>query len=223
MTTPRLSIEEPVEGTAGNAVTVSRGMRWLEALLAGELKSSVVATPPGSPADGDLYLVAASPTGAWTGQAGKLALRLEGAWQFRTVKGGMQFFDVAAKELIAYSSVESLWFPVQPRWSTTEHWTGRYVGAKKIWSKVVTFGAPPGSGTKSVAHGVSGMDFSEHICIEASVVSAAGGIAVAVPQFGTPIQADYETDVNTTHVNMTALGLDYAALTTAHVRLTYAK
>lgn len=223
MTTPRLAITELVEGTAGNAVAANRALRWIEALLCGELKSSVVATPPGSPAEGDLYLVAGSPTGAWTGQAGKLALRLESSWQFRTVKGGMQFFDVAAKEMVAYSSVESLWFPLQPRWSTTEHWTGRYVGSKKIWSKVVTFGAPPGSGTKSVAHGVSGMDFSEHIGIECSVVSAAGGIAVAVPQFGTPVQADYEIDVSSTHVNMTALGLDFAALTTAHVRLTYAK
>lgn len=223
MTTPRLSIEEPVEGTAGNAVTVSRGMRWLEALLAGELKSSVVATPPGSPADGDLYLVAASPTGAWTGQAGKLALRLEGAWQFRTVKGGMQFFDVAAKELVAYSSVESLWFPVQPRWSTTEHWTGMYRNGKKVWSKVVAFGAVPGAMVKSVAHGITGIDFSEHVGYEVSVGSAAGGINVPVPQFGTPVQVDYIVNVSTTYVDMIPLGLNYAAAATAHVRLTYAK
>lgn len=223
MTTPRLAITELVEGTAGNATLANRALRWIEALLCGELKSSVVATPPGSPAEGDLYLVASSPTGAWTGQAGKLALRIESAWQFKTPKGGMQFFDVAAKELIAYSSVESAWHPVQPRWSTTEHWTGMYRNGKKVYAKVINFGAVPGAVVKSVAHGISGIDFSEHVGYEVSVGSAAGGINVPVPQFGTPVQVDYIVNVSTTYVDIIPMGLNYAAAATAFVRITYAK
>ena len=41
-----------------------------------------LAAPPGSPADGDTCLVAASPTGPWTGHAGEIAFCLDGAWRF---------------------------------------------------------------------------------------------------------------------------------------------
>lgn len=38
------------------------------------VKDRDLATPPGSPANGDSYIIAASPTGAWTGHAGKIAV-----------------------------------------------------------------------------------------------------------------------------------------------------
>lgn len=41
-------------------------------------------SPPGSPAENDAYLVGASPSGAWTGQAGKLAKYVSAAWLFFT-------------------------------------------------------------------------------------------------------------------------------------------
>ena len=45
--------------------------------------------PPGSCADGSNYLVAASPTGLWSGQAGKLATaqgtNASNGWKFQTV------------------------------------------------------------------------------------------------------------------------------------------
>lgn len=48
---------------------------------------STLATPPGSPSTGDRYLVAASPTGAWSGHAGKIAVYY-GSWAFYTPKRG---------------------------------------------------------------------------------------------------------------------------------------
>lgn len=50
--------------------------------------NSTLATPPGSPSNGDRYIVAASPTGAWAGQAGKLAVYYGAAWTFYTPKVG---------------------------------------------------------------------------------------------------------------------------------------
>ena len=44
--------------------------------------------PPASPADGDRYIVAADPTGAWAGQAGKIAAYQDGAWEFYTPREG---------------------------------------------------------------------------------------------------------------------------------------
>ena len=41
-----------------------------------------VNTPPGSPADGDVYIIGSAPTGGWAGQANKIAVRHLGAWVF---------------------------------------------------------------------------------------------------------------------------------------------
>lgn len=47
--------------------------------------------PPGSPAEGEEYLVADSPTGAFAGQARKLARRLSSSWSFWPVAIGRVF------------------------------------------------------------------------------------------------------------------------------------
>lgn len=39
-------------------------------------------TPPGSPTDGDVYIVGTAPTGAWAGKANKIAIRTSTAWTF---------------------------------------------------------------------------------------------------------------------------------------------
>lgn len=61
-------------------VTHNQALLLVQALLVGAI--SQTNTPPGSPVDGDLYIVGTAPTGAWAGRANKLALRYGGAWQF---------------------------------------------------------------------------------------------------------------------------------------------
>lgn len=43
---------------------------------------ATTATPPGSPTEGDAYIVATSPTGAWAGKAKTIALYYNGSWRF---------------------------------------------------------------------------------------------------------------------------------------------
>lgn len=69
-------------------VTHNEALTLLDGLVQPAAKSRALATPPVSPGDGDRYLIAASPTGDWSGQAGKLALRMEGAWRFLTPREG---------------------------------------------------------------------------------------------------------------------------------------
>jgi hypothetical protein len=45
-------------------------------------------TPPGAPAEGARYLVAASALGAWSGQDGRIAAWQDGAWSFHTPREG---------------------------------------------------------------------------------------------------------------------------------------
>ena len=49
-------------------VTVNEAFRFLDALVQLSIKSAALSAPPGSPADGNRYIVAAAPTGAWAGR-----------------------------------------------------------------------------------------------------------------------------------------------------------
>ena len=62
--------------------------------------------PPGSPTDGAAYIVAASPTGAWAGQAGKVAVYRSTltAWEFYTPKAGWQVVIVDESKMSTYLS-----------------------------------------------------------------------------------------------------------------------
>jgi hypothetical protein len=61
----------------------------LDVLVAAAVEGVPLATPPSSPAIGSCYLVAAGPTGAWTGQALKLAAYSSGGWRFIAPRDGM--------------------------------------------------------------------------------------------------------------------------------------
>jgi hypothetical protein len=103
MTTPRLGAPELVSGQATPETTVNEQIRYIES-GAGHFifKDRDLATPPGSPADGDCYLVAASPTGAWAGQAGKIAFRVNTAWAFITAIEGFTAWVNDENAFIAY-------------------------------------------------------------------------------------------------------------------------
>jgi hypothetical protein len=51
------------------------------------------ATPPGSPDEGECWLVGAGATGAWDGQDGKLACFAAGNWLFVTPRDGLRVLD----------------------------------------------------------------------------------------------------------------------------------
>jgi hypothetical protein len=85
MTTPRVGAPELVSGQAVPETTVNEQVRHVEQGSGHYIfKDRDLATPPGSPADGDSYLIAASPTGAWAGEAGNIAWYMNTAWKFIT-------------------------------------------------------------------------------------------------------------------------------------------
>lgn len=83
-------------------VTVNGATLRLDALVQLSVIDRDLATPPGSPADGDRYLVASSPTGAWSGQAGRIALWQDGAWSILQPRAGWLVFVEDEKRLIAF-------------------------------------------------------------------------------------------------------------------------
>jgi hypothetical protein len=79
-------------------------LKLLDAILQLSVKSRALATPPASPANGDRYIVAASPTGAWAGKTGQVAVRIEAAWSFFVPKVGWTAFIEDENVLSAYKS-----------------------------------------------------------------------------------------------------------------------
>jgi hypothetical protein len=53
-------------------------------------------TPPGSPVNGDMYVLGAAPTGAWVGRANNLAQWTGSAWMFTTPEAGWLAFAEGA-------------------------------------------------------------------------------------------------------------------------------
>lgn len=70
------------ENTIDPAAGLNESINVIDALLQVAVVSVNTNAPPGSPAEGARYIVGPSPTGAWAGQAGKLARFLNTAWTF---------------------------------------------------------------------------------------------------------------------------------------------
>lgn len=58
--------------------------------------------PPGSPADGDIYIPAATATGAWATHEGKIAAYQAGTWYFYSVVTGLRALFVNHSDLRFY-------------------------------------------------------------------------------------------------------------------------
>src|SRR4051794_2895535 len=86
--TPNLTLPYIIAAQAQKHVTHNETIRGLDAIVQLMVLDKDLATPPGSPSDGNRYIVAASPTGAWTGQTGKVAAWQDGVWAFYTPHAG---------------------------------------------------------------------------------------------------------------------------------------
>jgi len=85
--TSQLELANLASGQAGAESAYNESLWWLDALVQLAVLERLD-TPPGSPADGDRYLVIATATGDWTGHENDIALYLNGAWYFKTPREG---------------------------------------------------------------------------------------------------------------------------------------
>eukprot|EP01035_Chromulina_nebulosa_P055677 gene55677-76311_t len=86
--TTRLSLPYIAPQQAQKQVTYNEAMAALDQLVQPAVKSRSVAVPPASPAEGDVYIVAPTATGAWAGKDHRFAAWLSGAWSFRVPGSG---------------------------------------------------------------------------------------------------------------------------------------
>lgn len=89
--TPKLDLPLLAPSQAQKDVTVNETLRILDAITQGNVISKS-ASVPGSPVDGDTYIVPSSATGAWTGQDDNIAYYDFNAWVFFPPAAGWAFY-----------------------------------------------------------------------------------------------------------------------------------
>ncbi len=79
--TARLRLPEIAAAQAQKHVTHNEALLALDTLVQLSVLDKDLAAPPGGPAEGDCYIVAAGATGDWTGWDGRVARYEDGAWR----------------------------------------------------------------------------------------------------------------------------------------------
>lgn len=103
MTFPITGQDEVAGGQSQPHVPVNAAIRAAIFLSSKVIVAKGTNTPPGSPADGDGYIIGSSPTGAWSGHASDLAYYANG-WKFIDPVAGMLFVSQADGKWWQYSS-----------------------------------------------------------------------------------------------------------------------
>ena len=87
-------------------------LRTLDALVQPSVVSRTLTTPPGSPAQGDTYIVGVGATGAWSGKAYNIATFWGGEWVFYQPITGWTAWSQADSKLYYYNG--SIWADAIP-------------------------------------------------------------------------------------------------------------
>ena len=104
---PILSLPLLQASQAQKHVTHNEALMQLDFLVQLTVADRTRTAPPPGPVEGQRHIIAAAPTGAWAGQAGKIALWLDGAWQFVTPLTGWRAWVTA--ETVELTFTGSAW------------------------------------------------------------------------------------------------------------------
>ncbi|CAA2141813.1 hypothetical protein HYPP_02835 [Hyphomicrobium sp. ghe19] len=102
--TPNLALPYILAAQAQKHVTHNEAIRALDCLVQLSVESRALTAPPSAPADGDRFLIAASPTGAWSGHANEVAAFQDGAWAFYRPKDGWSAWVADEGALLIYTA-----------------------------------------------------------------------------------------------------------------------
>lgn len=94
MPTPNLALPYIEAAQAQKHVTHNDALSLLDALVQLAALDRDLTAPPSSPSNGQRYIIAASPSGAWSGHAGHVAAWQDGAWLFTTPRTGFLAYVV---------------------------------------------------------------------------------------------------------------------------------
>jgi Protein of unknown function (DUF2793) len=100
---PILSLPLMQASQAQKHVTHNEALMRLDLLVQLTVENRALTTPPATPAEADRHIVPVGATGAWAGQAGKIALWQDGAWQFIAAVAGWQAWVLDEQALVVFN------------------------------------------------------------------------------------------------------------------------
>lgn len=86
--TNRLELPLLSQAQAQKHVTMNEALKLLDAIVQAGVLDKDLTAPPGSPTEGDIYIVATGGTGAWVGKDDDIAVFQDGGWVFITPRTG---------------------------------------------------------------------------------------------------------------------------------------
>jgi hypothetical protein len=101
-TTPRLALPLLSAGQAQKEVTHNEALLLADMAMQPVIQSAALAAPPTSPALGQCWIIAASPTGDWSGRAGQIAGWTPGGWRFLSPFAGLEVWSLASNRPLRY-------------------------------------------------------------------------------------------------------------------------
>ena len=106
-TTPKLSLPYIMPAQALKHVTHNQALQSLDVIAQLSAIDRDLASPPGSPDEGDCYIVADPASGAWTGKDNLIAAFQNGAWEFYTPQEGWRCWVADEAALVVWDG--ALW------------------------------------------------------------------------------------------------------------------
>ena len=107
--TPRLGYPLIATGEQQGYVTANEDTKQNDALVQPSVLDSALATPPGAPDEGDCYIIATSPTGAWAGHANAITEYIGAVWLFYPPTAGWMAYDQNLGAMLLFDGVN--WVP----------------------------------------------------------------------------------------------------------------
>lgn len=125
-TTPNLAMNYIASSQAQKEITHNDALNDLDALAQLSVIDTTLATPPTSPNTGDTYIIAASPTGAWTGFVNCVAAYY-GGWKIKTPVAGWIAWARNTSRIYYYTG--SAWaLLTTPKLDATTTWNPGAIG-----------------------------------------------------------------------------------------------
>lgn len=127
-------------GQAQKEITHNEAIGAIDRLLHLSVGSRSIASPPAQPVAGDAYIIAASPTGVWSGAAGQLASFDGFGWTFSIPKPGCVAWVADEHQFAVYA--DGAW--LTGGWPTQ----GLLIGGRRVLAAApVNVAAPDGGST----------------------------------------------------------------------------
>lgn len=163
-TTPNLVMNYIASSQAQKEVTHNDALNDLDFLVQASVIDHTLSTPPGSPATGDGYIIASSPTGAWSGAANGVAAYYAG-WKIKTPEVGWVVWTRNGNKLLYYTG--SAWaLLATPKLDATTTWNPGSIsnGAGATSSSITVTGAALGDfASVAASYDLQGLSASAYI------------------------------------------------------------